>query len=105
MSIKAAIDQGANHTVLRRLQDEGVIELVQANELEQTWPDHVTQQKKGFMLNPSRLGGPDVLADDKAHEVETILGPGKKKDVAHVYAAYLNGCDYFVTENPDDFIY
>jgi hypothetical protein len=25
-------------------------------------------------------------------------------DIAHIYACYLNDCEYFVTENTDDFI-
>jgi hypothetical protein len=61
----------------------------------------VTQQKKGFMLGYSRLGILDVLADEKAGEVERILRPDKRMDVAHVYAAYLNECEYFVTEDTD----
>jgi hypothetical protein len=110
MPIKVAIDQGANQRVLRRLQDQGVVELRQANELEQTWRD-VSQQGKGSMLvsadgrSRSRLDGPDGLADEEVvREIERIVGAGKWADVAHVYAAHLNGCEYFVTENPDDFI-
>ena len=103
MSIKVGIDQGVNLKVLRELQRRGLVELCQANELEQTWRD-VTQQKKAFMLDNSRLVGPDVLAGKEVGEIERIVGEGKWADVAHIYAAYLNGCDYFVTENPDDFI-
>jgi hypothetical protein len=104
VGIKVGIDQDVDLKVLRRLQRQGVVELRQANELEQTWSDYVTQQKKGFMLDHSRLGGPDVLVDDKAREIEMMLGPDKRKDVAHLYAAYLNECEYFVTEDRTDFI-
>jgi hypothetical protein len=104
VSIKVGIDQGVDLKALRRIQEQGIIELRQANELEQTWDRYVTQQKKGFMPGHSRLGGPDVLANDKAAEVEKILGPGNENDVAHIYAAYMNECEYFVTENPTDFI-
>ena len=103
MVIKVGIDQAANLKVLRNLQHQGLIELRQANELEQTWSD-VVQQKKGFMLGSSMLNGPDVLADDKVHEVEAIIGLDKRTDIAHIYAAYLNKCEYFVTENVKDFI-
>jgi hypothetical protein len=82
VSIKVGIDQGVDLKALQRMQEQGIIELRQANELEQTWDPKVTQQE-GFMLDHSRLGGPDVLANDKAAEVEKILGPGNEKDVAH----------------------
>ncbi|HEX9431012.1 MAG TPA: hypothetical protein VF944_11610 [Candidatus Bathyarchaeia archaeon] len=55
-AIKVGIDQGTNLKALRQLQRRGLIELHQANELEQTWPD-VVQQKKGFMLGYSVLDG------------------------------------------------
>jgi hypothetical protein len=103
MAIKVAIDQGANQKALRRPQDQGLIELHQANDLEQSFRK-VVQDKKGFMLGHSKLGGPDVLADEKVHEVERIVGLENSADTAHIYAAYLNECEYFVTENPDDFI-
>ena len=60
-SIKGGIDQGVDLKALQRIQEQGIIELRQANELEQTWDPNVTQQE-GFMLDHSRLGGPDVLA-------------------------------------------
>jgi hypothetical protein len=86
VSIKVGIDQGVDLKALQRIQEQGIIELRQANELEQTWDPNVTQQE-GFMLDHSRLGGPDVLANDKAAEVEKILGPGNEKDVAHILAS------------------
>jgi hypothetical protein len=45
-----------------------------------------------------------VLADDLVRGVEAIVGLNRGVDVAHIYACYLNDCEYFVTENPDDFI-
>jgi hypothetical protein len=104
MVIKVAIDQGANQRLLRPLQRRGLVELRQANHLEQTWPGLAEQQKKGFTLGHSALDGPDVLADEKAEELERILGLDKRLDIAHVYAAYLNGCEYFVTEDVAAFI-
>jgi hypothetical protein len=106
MVIKVGIDQGVDLKALRRVQDQGLIELRQANRLEQTWEHfQVTQQKKGFMLNHSMLGGPDVLADDKVREVENILGGlrGHEADVGHIYACYLNECEYFVTNDVTEF--
>lgn len=103
MTIKVGIDQGVDLKALGRLQLQGLIELHQANELEQPF-SQVIKDKKGFMLGHSKLNGPDVLADEKVHEVERIVGPDKRADIAHIYAAYLNECEYFVTDNPDDFI-
>lgn len=52
-----------------------------------------------------KLGVLDVLADEKvAQEVERIVGVENRIDMGHIYAAYLNECEYFVTDNPDDFI-
>ena len=104
MSIKVGIDQGANLKALRQLQRRGLVTLHQANELEQTWPRDVIQQKKGFMLDHSKLDGPDELADEKVHEVEKIVGSDKRADIAHIYACYINSCEYFVTEDADAFI-
>jgi hypothetical protein len=103
VAIKVGIDQGANLKALRQLQRQGLIELHQANELEQTWSD-VVQQKKGFMLGHSKLGGPDVLADEIVHGVDRIVGLDKRVDIAHIYACYLNKCEYFVTEDAEAFI-
>jgi hypothetical protein len=104
MPIKVAVDQGANLKALRELQRRGLVTLHQANELEQSWRG-VIQQKKGFMLDHSKLDGPDELGDEKiVREIERIIGLENRKDIGHIYAAYLNECEFFVTENPDDFI-
>jgi hypothetical protein len=57
-----------------------------------------------FRLDVSRLDGLDRIAGDNVHEVERILGKSNVSDIDHVYASWLNGNDYFVTENVDDFI-
>ena len=105
MAIKVGIDQGANQDLLRPLQDQGLIELRHAKELEKTWSYYVTQQKKGFMLGHSKLGGPDELAKEEVVEkLQEIIGLANRADLGHIYACYINKCEYFVTENPDDFI-
>ncbi len=105
MAIKVAIDQGAKQNLLRPLQRQGLIELRQANELEQHPFRGVIQQKKGFMLGSTKLGGPDELAKAEVVEkLQEIIGLANSKDIGHMYAAYLNKCEYFVTDNPDDFI-
>jgi hypothetical protein len=64
----------------------------------------VLQDKKGFMVGDTKLGR-DVVADEMiARELERIIGPQNRRDIGHIYAAWLNKCDYFVTENVKDFI-
>jgi hypothetical protein len=99
-----AVDQGSDLKLLRRLQHDGRVELVQAHTLEQQFRQ-VRGQGKAFRLDVSRLGGPDMLAGENFYEVGRLLGPGKDADVEHVYASWLNGNAYFVTENVDDFIH
>ena len=56
------------------------------------------------MVGDTRLGR-DVLAnEDVAHALGRIIGPGNRRDIGHMYAAYVNKCDYFVTEDVKDFI-
>lgn len=50
------------------------------------------------------MDGPDVLAGDEVHEVDRIVGLDKRIDKAHIYACYLNECEYFVTEDTEAFI-
>lgn len=98
-----AVDQGVNLKALRRPQREGRVVLVQAHDLEQSFRN-VDKQGRPFRIGVSALGGIDRLAGDNVHEVERLVGKAKVADVDHVYASWLNGNDYFVTENVDDFI-
>jgi len=98
-----AVDQAVNLKALRRLQKEGRIVLVQAHDLEQQFRK-VEQQGRPFRIGVSALDGIDRLAADNVHDVEAIVGKAKHPDVDHVYSSWLNGNDYFVTENVDDFI-
>ena len=104
LAIKVGIDQAVDLKALKRLQLQGVIELHQANELEQRF-SQVVQAKKGLMLGHSKLGVTDVLANERiARELERIIGSQNRRDIGHIYAAYLNKCVYFVTNNVRDFI-
>jgi hypothetical protein len=98
-----AVDQGANLKVLRRLQREGRILLVQAHTLEQRFRG-VREQGRAFRIGHSRIGGPDRIAGENVRVVEEVVGEKNLADVDHVYAAWLNQNDYFVTENVGDFI-
>jgi hypothetical protein len=100
---KVGVDQGVNLKKLRRIQDAGIVILYQAHDLEQHFR-RVVQQGRPFQLGRSTLGGPDMLADEKLQDVLRELGQGHEVDAEHLYACYLNRNDYFLTENPDDFI-
>jgi hypothetical protein len=56
------------------------------------------------MWGYSKWDGPDIWGDEKVPEVERIVGLDKRADIAHIYACYLNKCDYFVTEDAQAFI-
>jgi hypothetical protein len=99
-----AVDQGVDLKTLKRLRKEGRITLVQVHGREQELPAVPTQGSGPFRLGFSRLGGLDRIAGANVRDVERILGKGKHEDVAHVYAAWLNGCCYFVTNDRTDFI-
>jgi hypothetical protein len=103
-ALTVAVDQGVDLKGLRPLQRKGVILLHQVHDLEQLFP-HVAKQGRAFTLDHSRIGGPDMFADEKYYDVLKIVGESNIKDAHHVYAAYLNRNDYFITENPDHFIY
>jgi hypothetical protein len=64
----------------------------------------VEDQGRPFRWDVSTWDGPDRIAGDNVLEVERIIGKAKRADVDHVCASWLNGNDYFVTENVDDFI-
>jgi hypothetical protein len=98
-----AVDQAVNLKALRGLQREGRIVLVQAHHLEQSFRS-VMDQGRAFKVNVSALDGPDMIAGDNVHDVVRIIGKDKMADVEHVYASWLHGNDYLVTENVDDFI-
>ena len=97
------VDQGVNLKKLRQLQASGIVVLYQAHDLEQQFR-RVAQQGRPFQLDRSTLDGPDMLADEKLQDVFGELGKGREVDAEHLYACYLNRNDYFLTENPDDFI-
>jgi hypothetical protein len=100
---KVGIDQGANLKKLTRLQNEGIVVLYQAHDLEFR-RRRVTQQGRPFRIGFSQLGGLDGLADEKWEETLRILGAIRENDAEHLYSCYLNRIDYFITEDKTDFI-
>lgn len=101
--LKVYVDQGVNLKKLRALQSQGVITLLQANSIEQQFKG-VGKQGKAFTIGDSVIGGLDMIASDDIGDIEAEIGRQHKNDFNHIYAAYLNKCDYFITENPRDFI-
>jgi hypothetical protein len=103
--LKVAVDQSVDMKPLWRLQRSGRIVLFQAHDLEQSFRD-VLAQGRPFRIEESALDGPDMWADENFAEVESLIGRGREKraDVEHVYAAWLNQCDYFGTNDSTDFI-
>lgn len=101
--VRVTVDQGVNLRALRTLQAQGVVALHQVHDLEQNFAA-VSTQGGAFRLGESLLDGADMLAGDEAREVEAIVGRNHGADVAHVYSAFLNHSEYFITEDQGDFI-
>ncbi len=101
--LDVTVDQGADLKALRRLQEHGVVRLHQVHDLEQPFRA-VGKQGMALPLERSVLDGCDMLAGDELAEVRRLVGGRNVADVDHVYSAFLNHSDVFVTENPDDFI-
>lgn len=101
--MKVYIDQGVNQKVVKQLQKSKPFVLVQGHSLEQLF---TITEKVGepFRLDHSLLDGSDRLVGDNYSQVESIIGKINSNDVDHLYSAYMDGCDIFLTNNPDDFI-
>jgi hypothetical protein len=100
--MKVYIDQGVDQKELKKLQKIRSFKIVQTD-LEQQF-SITGKVNKAFTIGRSTLDGPDVLAGDNISLVQEIVGKSKHEDISHIYSAWLNKCDYFITNNPDDFI-
>jgi hypothetical protein len=103
MTYRVGIDQGVNQKKLKQLQNAGIVLLYQAHDLEQRFKQ-VTQQRRPFRLDVSRLDGLDTLADEKWQDMLRMFGAIREADAEHLYACYLNGIEYFLTQDRTDFI-
>jgi hypothetical protein len=99
-SVKVAVDQGTDLPKLKSLEAQGKVTLHQVGDLEQQFRGVQPQGRAGG-YGRSGYGGPDMYANEKFAEVVKVVGPENRKDAEHVYAAYLNHCDYFVTGDSD----
>src|SRR6266487_578035 len=103
MTYTIGIDQNVNQKRLKQLQDAGIVLLYQAHDLEQRFTQ-VIQQKRPFRIGVAGLDGLDGLADEKWQETLRMFGATREADAEHLYACYLNGIEYFLTEDRTDFI-
>ena len=101
--LKIYVDQGVNLKKLRMFQKQGLVQLLQAESLEQQFKA-VVKQGRAFTIGESIIGGSDMIAGNNVNDVRIEMGMANNKDFQHIYAAHLNRCDYFITENPQDFI-
>ena len=105
-SIRIYVDQGIDRKKLLRLGSALPLEIVHVGHYEQhlKYADDISGV---FMLNVSTLDGGDYLAGDDLSDIQEIMQPKKQSDrfdIAHIYSAYHDGCQFFVTNNPKDFI-
>lgn len=100
------VDQGVNRKELSKLASVFPLEIVHVGHYEQRL-NYADTIPGVFVLNVSSLNGGDYLAGDDIIEVENVMQPQKQSDrfdIAHVYSAYHDGCHFFITNNPKDFI-
>lgn len=105
--MKVYIDQGVDQKKIKKLKQLYGFEAIHHQSLEQ--PIKVADAVPGvFVLNQSILGSGDYLADCDVTDFQIIIGKSNKQDrldTAHLYTAIHANCDYFITNNPDSFIY
>lgn len=104
--IRVYVDQGVDRKELLKVASVFQLELVHVDRYEQhlRYADSIPGV---FVLDRSRLDGGDYLAGDNISDVEEIIQRQKisdQFDIAHIYSAHHEGCRYFVTNNPKDFI-
>lgn len=104
--MRVYIDQGVDLPEISNLAALFSFEAVHVDHYEQKLK-YIDPIPGTFILNISRLDGGDYLAGDDINDVEEIMQPHKPSDrfdIAHLYSAYHSGCQFFVTNNPKDFI-
>jgi len=102
--MKVYIDQGVNQRKLRELRKKFKFEVVQGHRTEGRIKG-ASQVSEPFTIGVSVIGGMDKIVGDNMSEVSRIIGKNNRNDISHIYSAYMeNGCEYFITNNADDFI-
>lgn len=104
--MKVYVDQGVNRKIITALRKEFGFEIVHVGHYEQSL-SYAEDIPGVFMLDHSMLDGGDYLGSDDIYKVEEVMAVQKKSDrfdIAHIYSAFHAGCEYFVTNNPKDFI-
>jgi hypothetical protein len=102
--MKVYIDQGINQRAVKKMAKQYGFKVIQGHRTENRISG-ATQISEPFTIGASLIGGIDRIADDNITDVSRVIGRGNRADISHVYPAYMEeGCDYFVTNNPRDFI-
>lgn len=101
--MKIYIDQNIDVKRLKRNIPLPSVEVVQCHDLENK--RGIAEQVGGsFTIGASTIGGPDMIVGDNFIDVSKVIKNHNKKDILHIYSAYMNKCDYFVTDDMDEFI-
>lgn len=100
--IKVYIDQNVDQKKVEKIKKLYNYIVVQ-NDTEQQF-SKTSKVNKAFTLDSSTLDGPDVLAGDSIDFVKKIIGKERPADIGHIYSAYINECNYFISENIKDFV-
>jgi len=102
--MKVYVDQGVNQKTLRKLRKKYNFAVVQGHRTESRIKG-ASQISEPFTIGVSLIGGMDKIVGDNMTEVSRIIGKNNRNDINHIYSAYMeNDCEYFITNNPDDFI-
>lgn len=105
--MKVYVDQGVDQKKIKKLKQLYGFEAIYHQSLEQ--PIKVADAVPGvFVLDQSTLDGGDYLAGCDITDFQMVIGKSNKQDrldTAHLYTAIHASCDFFITNNPDSFIY
>lgn len=106
--MRVYIDQGVDQRKMAALKKLYGFDIIQAHDIEQNI-SIAEKVSHPFTLDISMLDSGDYLAGDDMKAVGkivggTIVGQGGT-DTLHIYTAHKANCEFFITNNPTDFIY
>lgn len=106
--LKITMDSGVNLKRLNILKERGLIEIHDVKG--ENYAHSVkNRENAAFVLEHSCFDEDDILLDKdgvrRYNDIRTIIGNDNYKDAIKLEAHIREGLDYFVTNNPRDFIY
>ncbi len=101
--MKIYIDQGVSQKAIRQLKKKYNFSIVTGHMNEQRIRS-ATDVPQPFRLDSSLLCSGDFLAGSEFYDLERVIGKSNRNDIDHLYTAYREKCDCFITANPRDFI-